>query len=222
MRRPASLLQLQLLLLLPLLSLLPVPHPAAAFSLESFELIGEAERSSSGSVRLTHDDLGAPTAGGLFSRSAVGPRWEFQLLLNAHGRRNSGGAGFAFWYVADPVVEIGDLFGGPGEFYGFALFLSSSSSSSVSSPSIGRGDSASGGGGGGGWAGGFFNDGGPFDRQELAHGRTGGRNSCRLNFRNHVVNDRGPTLLRITYDGSDLSVRVSEPQVHLRARFRPG
>ena len=123
-------------------------------------------------------------------------------------------------YVADPL-HTGPVYGGPDTFYGFTLILSSTGPPSadetdhtqlaagvsnaedaVSHPS--------------GWIGGFFNDGGHFDQQELVVGRHNG-NSCSCDFRNHVVNDRGPTLLRISYDGADLVVRVSEPQ---EASFR--
>jgi len=178
---------------------------SAGFSLEQFELLGAAERTDTGGVRLTHDEYG-DAAGGLFAKSSVGSEWEFQVLLNAHGRKNSGGNGFAFWYVADPL-HVGNLMGGPDTFYGFMLMLSTVPDAKDKNKK--HGDTM-------GWVGGFFNDGGAFDTLELTHGRSR-RNSCRAGFRNHVLHDRGPTLLRISYDGSSLTVRISEPQ---EASFR--
>ena len=79
---------------------------ASAFSLEAFELVGSAQRTDAGGVRLTHDD-DAGAKGIMFAKSIEGrTAWEFQLLLNAHGRKNQGGEGFAFWCVEFVFVSL--------------------------------------------------------------------------------------------------------------------
>ena len=176
------------------------------FAMDGFEVFGTAEQTGAGGIRLTHDNFNE--AGGLFALSDLGKTWEFQLLVNAHGRKNAGGTGFAFWYSQDQP-HLGPLYGGPDHFFGFALIISTAE---VAPPGVEADDepndvndeTKS-------WVAGFLHGGGPFDWDELRFGRSR-RNSCSSVFRNHVLNDRGPTLFRIRYNGHDLSVRISEPQ----------
>ena len=77
---------------------------SSAFSLEGFELVGSAQRTDAGGVRLTHDD-DVDAKGIMFAKSKENrTAWEFQLLLNAHGRKNQGGEGFAFWCVESSII----------------------------------------------------------------------------------------------------------------------